>query len=365
MQSMGVIIFRYLAREVFMVLFSILMILLFIFVMHDSAHYLNRAIDSHMPLGTMIKLIALELPVLMGYLLPLSFFFALLLTLGRWSASHEILAWMSFGVSRLKLMRMALWLSVMVAILVASLTEFFIPAIQRLHVSILAETVKEQLSHITPRQFHTLTRPDRVLYANHSSDYQGLSSVFLAQSHPTPSGIWKWDVILARKAKVAHEHQHPFFLIEQGKRYEGQPGQGSFSVMNFDQYGIFLGLSLKRFQDRVSMKSMRDLWQLRLQDPKVAAEWHWRAAMPISVGLFAILAMALTQGVHRRLERYAALIVAIFIYFLYVDLIFAARSWIAHGQLSPSTGFWWIHAGLLGLALLILAWPACIRRWSR
>lgn len=86
-----------------------------------------------------------------------------------------------------------------------------------------------------------------------------------------------------------------------------------------------------------------------------AAELQWRISVSFSVLLLALLAVPLSQ-VRPRQSRYVRLLPAILIYVAYVNLLFFARNWMEQGILPASVGMWWVNAGILTLAFVLMAY---------
>ena len=45
---------------------------------------------------------------------------------------------------------------------------------------------------------------------------------------------------------------------------------------------------------------------------------------------------------------------AILLYFLYTNLLSAAKVWVARGELPSQLGLWWVHGLLVALAILVI-----------
>ena len=52
--------------------------------------------------------------------------------------------------------------------------------------------------------------------------------------------------------------------------------------------------------------------------------------------------------------RYARVALAILVYFVYSNLISAARVWVEKGQIDPRIGVWWVHVLFVVFALYLL-----------
>jgi lipopolysaccharide export system permease protein len=56
-----------------------------------------------------------------------------------------------------------------------------------------------------------------------------------------------------------------------------------------------------------------------------------------------------------RQGRYARVGFAIVVYFVYSNLLSAAKVWVEKGDLPPAVGVWWVHVAALGLGLYLVA----------
>ena len=84
------ILFRYLAKEVGTTLIALTSILILIFMSNQMILYLNGAANGRIPGGLVLKLMMLELPNLLCLLLPLGFYFSILVAYGRLYADSEM-----------------------------------------------------------------------------------------------------------------------------------------------------------------------------------------------------------------------------------------------------------------------------------
>jgi lipopolysaccharide export system permease protein len=62
-----------------------------------------------------------------------------------------------------------------------------------------------------------------------------------------------------------------------------------------------------------------------------------------------------------RQGRFGKIGLAVLAYFLYYQLLFAARAWVESGAVSPAIGLWWVHA-LAVVAAIWLLMPNIARR---
>ena len=74
-----------------------------------------------------------------------------------------------------------------------------------------------------------------------------------------------------------------------------------------------------------------------------------RFSMPLAAVILTILAVPLAKT-NPRQGRYSKLIVGVLAYFVYAEMIGAARVWFEQGQSPPALGLWWVHVSLFVLA---------------
>ncbi len=358
------IIFRYLCKEVVATLLATTLILLIIFITNQFVHYLNDAADGKITVQAVMEIMSLQVPLLLGYLLPLSLFLGLLLTLGRLYVDHEMVVLSACGMSRAQWVTMIMLLSFVVMGAVAWLMLSVEPKMQWYRAKILtAVATNASLEKIMPGRFQPLGSDGKVFYAAHvDSHHRGMSDVFFAQPQKVPSGPERWDLVSADYAgELKTKDDGYFILFKKGFRYVGTPGQLKFDVTQFDQYGVRLNTPTFDIANRVEAMPTRKLWYLQAHDPKAAAEFQWRISMPISVMIFALLAVPLSQ-VSPRKGKFAQVLPAVLIYIVYANLMFMGRAWIEKGVISPSLGLWWIHGSLFLLAVILLFGQS---RWRR
>lgn len=348
------IIFRYLSREVLSTLLAATLILLIIFITNEFVHYLNDAADGKITLKAVMEVMTLQVPLLLGYLLPLSLFLGLLLTLGRFYVDHEMVVLSACGMSRLQLINMIMAIAIVITGIVAWLMLSVEPKMQWYRAKILSDAViSGSLEKIIPGRFQLLGNDGKVFYSSLSGAHESMTQVFLADKQNS-SGQPRWDVVSAESAKqfpVAGNGQ--FVLFKKGFRYLGAPSQLKYDVIQFDEYGIRLNQEMSDLSGRYDAMPTERLWRFSRKDKKAAAELQWRIAMPLSVLAFALLAIPLSH-VNPRQGKFAQLLPAILIYIVYANLLFIGRSWLEKGVTSKRLGLWWIDLLVFLLALFLL-----------
>lgn len=345
------------------------LLLLVIFVTNQSVQFLQRAAQGLLPATQVLQVIALQLPLLLGYLLPLGLYFGVLLTLGRLYLDSEMTVLSACGMSRAKLTRIVFIIAVCVAACVAWLMAEVVPKAQG-DVNIIMNNalVTASVSQIIPGRFMIFGKKSGMpitFYATSVENHTILNNVFMARKIKKLPDVSaeKWDVIVAKSAAEKKEgaKKGRFLVFNHGYRYSGVPGENEYRVMHFNQYAIRMTTNEPPHPNAVQYYSISKLRALYFHDPDAAAELQWRLAMPIATIIFALLAVPLSE-VRPRYGKFTQLIPAVIIYVAYADLIFLSRAWIQSGRLSPEWGMWWVHGLALLLALLLMLYRVGWRR---
>ena len=154
------------------------------------------------------------------------------------------------------------------------------------------------------------------------------------------------------------------FVLYDGRRYEGVPGEHSFRIVEFAEHGMPVRLVQRRDGEApVATKSLADL--AGSSDPADRAELQWRISSPLSLFVLALLAVPLSRSRPRE-GRYARLGVGILVYITYLNLLSIARAWVEREQVPDWLGLWWVHVLLAILGFVLLArqsgWFTRVRR---
>ncbi len=153
-------------------------------------------------------------------------------------------------------------------------------------------------------------------------------------------------------------------VLEHGRRYEVEPGSAAFKIMEFERYRA-------RVEDGEAPRSEpaprgMPITRLLLEDSDPArGELVWRVGLPVSALILALMAIPLSY-VNPRAGRSANMLIAIFIYAIYNNLLSVSQSWVAQGKMSFWVGIWAAHAVMLIPVVLLFYRRIAVRMpWQR
>lgn len=351
------LIFRYLAKEVFITLIALTTILILIFMSNEFVILLNRAAQGKIPVVLVMKLMMLQLPALLALLLPLGFFVSILVAYGRLYAESEMTVLQACGYGPRQLLFHTYIMAAFVTLLVAFMMLWFSPRISMERAKILRTTgIQTLIQTIAPGRFREISGGKVVFYvASMNRDHTMANHIFLArllQKEGQPA----WDIVWADKAfaeKDASSHED-YLILQKGQQYQGMPGSADYQVAQFERYKARLPhptIDLKA--NDLSFASTASLWPLNNPNLEKAVELHWRIAIPIMVLTLTMVAVPLSR-VNPRGSKFGKLLPAMVIFIIYAQFIFIGRDWLLSGRIPIVFGLWWLHLAVALIGLLLL-----------
>jgi lipopolysaccharide export system permease protein len=350
-----VLIFRYLAKEVFITLIALTSILLLIFMSNQVVIYLNRAANGTIPGMLIVKLMVLELPNLLGLLLPLGFYVALLVAYGRLYAESEMTVLQACGYGPNQLLKHTLIMATVVAC-ITGIMVWTSPVIAYQRAKLLQTTgIQTLIQTIVPGRFRALSGGQQVFYVETMSrDHTQANHLFLARLVPN-EGKQQWDVLWADKAYVTTDpdSHEDYVVLENGQKYQGNPGQADYQVAQFKRSKVRLPHPNVTVKSDIRTVGINTLLPFNNPDKTKAAELQWRISVPLMVFALTLVGVPLSR-VNPRVGKYASLLPAIVLYLVYANFMFIARDWVAAGKVPLWIGMWWIHIAVAFIGLMLI-----------
>lgn len=349
------ILFRYLAKEVGMTLIALTSILLLIFMSNQVMLYLNRAANGVIPGMLVAQLLMLELPNLLCLLLPLGFYFAILVAYGRMYADSEMVVLQACGYSTTRLLLHTLWMAAGVAFVIVLMISLN-PAIAHQREKLLKTTgLQTLIQTILPGRFRAVMGDQYVFYVEAmNTKHTKAQGVFVAK-RVEQSGQLSWDVLTAQSAMAKKDPNsgEEYLILGDGANYQGRPGQSDYKIASFRQYEARLPHPAIPETTDIRTLPFHKLLPVMNPDPAKAAELQWRISIPLMVFSLTVLGVPLSR-VNSRTGKYAKIFPGIVLAFIYANFMFVARGWMVTGKVPLWLGMWWLHAivVIVGLGLL-------------
>ncbi len=331
----------YTAGAVFMVLLTIMVTMMMIRVVGSAA---SGEIDPR----DVLVLIGLTVIGYLAIMLVVTLFVSILFVLTRWYRDSEMVVWLASGVSLARLIKPISVFATPILLLIMLCVFVCWPwANQQRKLLTARFQQRDDISLLAPGQFRESAGNHRVFFIEKMSPAQNnVQNVFVTSTEPN-----KINVVVSQTGYTeAMPNGDRFIVLQNGRRYEGEPGQPNFKIMEFDRYGIKITSKEVVNQPTPTTTSTIDL--LRQPTRANLAEFSWRAGLPLIAINLMILGIPLAYQNPRR-SRTINLVMAVLIYLTYSNLLNVVQAQIEQGKLS-------FGAGLIGLHVIVAALVAFI-----
>jgi len=365
----GLIVFRYLSRELLITMSAVSAVLLVIIMSGRFIKYLAQAAQGVLDPGVLLLIMGFRLPGFLQLILPLGLFLGILLAYGRLYLESEMTVLSATGMSQRRLLVYSLAPAALVASLVGWLSLGLAPqGIAEVERILSQQDSLTEFDTLVPGRFQTLRGGSRVTYTRElSADRSELGGVFISETNVSrqtgkESGL---SVLVAESGRQEIQPDGSRYLIlENGYRYDGNPGQADYRAIQYDTYGVLLPkpeVSME-LSEREAMPTHELLGSDNLRH---RTELQWRLSLPLLVFVVTVLAVPLAK-VNPRQGRFLKLLPAILLYMTYLALLIAVRGALDKGRLPMALGLWWVHGLFLAIGLLMLFWePIRLRMKKR
>ena len=352
------IVFRYLAREVLLTLSAVSAVLLVIIMSGRFIKYLAQAAQGLLDPSVLFLIMGYRIPGFLQLILPLGLFLGVLLAYGRLYLESEMTVLTATGMSQQRLLGYTLMPAALIAVLSAVLSFSLTPMGVREVASILQQQdALTEFDTLVPGRFQSMKDGARVTYAEDlAGGREELRGVFISDlGKCVRGGDDKISILAAPTGRQqVLEDGSRYLILENGHRYDGNPGEADYRVVRYETYAVLLpkpSVALAA-SDREAMTTAELLASEQL---KMKTELHWRLSIPLLAFVVTLLAVPLSR-VNPRQGRFFKLLPAVFLYMAYLGLLIASRDALDKGRLPIALGMWPVHGLFLLIGLVLLYW---------
>ncbi|MEZ5649285.1 MAG: LPS export ABC transporter permease LptF [Burkholderiaceae bacterium] len=342
---------RSIAGIVFATVFTIM-------VTTSLVRFLGRAATGNVDSASVLPLIAFSSINILGPLLVLTLFVAVLMTLTRAWRDSEMVIWQASGMSLAAWIRPVLGFALPFALVAGFVSLVLSPwANQQILDYQQRFAQREDISMVAAGQFRESSSSDRVFFVESlNEDETEVRNVFVTQQAGD-----RLIVVASRGGRIEQRDDGERYLVlENGRRYDGNLTDAELRLMAFERYGLRLEPQpVERAAATAKSKPTQELfaaWQ-----PADRAEMVKRIGVPISALLLALLAIPLSSA-NPRVGRSINLVVALLLYMVYANLLSVSQTWVVQEKLSFAIGVWIVHAGA-ALLVTVMFWRRLTLGW--
>ncbi|WP_437884114.1 LPS export ABC transporter permease LptF [Pseudomonas sp. LRF_L74] len=367
------ILFRYLSRELLITMSAVSAVLLVIIMSGRFIKYLAQAAQGLLDPSVLFLIMGYRMPGFLQLILPLGLFLGILLAYGRLYLDSEMTVLTATGMSNRRLLAYTMAPAALVALLVAWLSLSLAPqGVTQVGRILNQQDTLSEFDTLEPGRFQSMKNGSRVTYTEKlSADRAELAGVFISEKRERSGADGKSKkepAITVLVAEKGHQQIKPdgsrYLILENGYRYDGNPGQADYRAIQYETYGILLPKpsAAVEVSEREAIPT-RELFASK--DARHQAELQWRFSIPLLVFIVTLMAVPLAR-VNPRQGRFLKLLPAILLYMAYLGVLIAIRGQLDKGKLPPSLGMWWVHLLFLLVGLGLFLWePLKLKLASR
>ncbi|WP_446903513.1 LPS export ABC transporter permease LptF [Burkholderia sp. YIM B11467] len=332
----------YTAGAVFMVLLTIMLTTMMIRIVGYAA---SGEIDPR----DVLVLIGLTVIGYLAVMLVVTLFVSILFVLTRWYRDSEMVVWLASGVSLTRLIKPIGVFATPIILLIAFFAFVGWPWSNQQSKMIKARfQQRDEISLLAPGQFRESATNHRVFFIEKMTpDQSKVQNVFVTS---TENG--KVNVVVSQTGHTETRDGNRFVVLENGRRYDGTPGQPNFKIMEFERYGV--KITSTPVVNVPTTNSTPTLDLLRNPTRDNLAEFAWRAGLPLIALNLLVLGIPLAYQNPRR-SRTINLVMAVLIYLTYSNLLNVVQAQIEQGKMSFGVGLIGLHA-LVAVLVAVIFW---------
>lgn len=356
------IIFRYLLKEVAKTQLAVFFVLMTIFISQKFVRVLGDASEGSIPGQLVMTFIALKIPDLAGFILPLSLFLGVLLAYGRIYADSEMTVLHACGVSEWYVVRVTLVLAIVTAVFTGVFTLYLAPLASEYQYKVKEELAADSgLSALVSGRFQQTGNQDAVVFI-HDKDREtnSFNKVFVAQlpkGDNVDASIINSSLVYAKTGKVFEDDTGSQQLVlGDGIRYHRDIETQEFQSVAFNKYYIQIKDQEVEHQHRkLSAISTFELYNNMPPELESAyrATIQWRIAFPLACIILIFIAVPLSV-VNPRQGKFAKMLPALMLFLGYLLLLTSMRSAIEKNAIPSIVGLWPIHISALFIGIMLL-----------
>ena len=348
---------RYMTQQVAANTAIVLLFLMALMLGGRLIRYFGIAAEGRLDVGLLFAIIGYNIPTFLELILPLSFFIALMLVLGRMYVDQEMSVLFASGISRGRLTRLMIPLITGLFVLQMGISLWAKPwGLSNSKQIWQTQSLGSLLDLVRPKTF--ISSGNYHLYVDEfDKEKRELKNLYVVQQQTDKSGkIAKNDVIITatRAYQVPSKDTDSSMQLDlfQGRRYELGTNQANYNQASFEKYRITLE---KPASEKITETNVETQTTAKLlahtQKPEVKAELGYRFTMPWLIIIAAMLATPLAQ-VRPRQGRWLRLLPSVLIFASCAISIISLRTAIGKERISEYA-YIWLIVGFIAFALLL------------
>ena len=360
------IIRNYILRECLQPFTLSISVLTSVFLLGFLPQLADKVINNGVSLTAMGQIFLYNIPILLGYTLPIACLITVILALGHMSAENEILAMRASGIHLLRLLSPLTVTGIAICLAVYILNDRIIPDAFVAQSRILQETgSKDPSAMLEPGSF--INAFDKYIIFIYRIEGDLLYGVRIYE----PSANKPTRTIIAEQGEFVHVPGKDQLMLKLINGTSDEPdlsNSNNFYKLNFQTSFITMDLSKKKVRTEKKSRemTMRELStkidsivKMSIDPSPLVAEYQRRIAWSLSPLVFILLGFPFAAITHRRANS-ANLLYALLFAAPYYILSLACQGMASQNVINP-VFLMWLPNGLALALAFFLNWRLCTR----
>jgi lipopolysaccharide export system permease protein len=334
-------------RETMQTSGAVTLVMLTIFLVVRLVGFLRQAVNGDFPVDSIFILLFLKMVSYVDVILPLMLYVAILMVLGRWNRDNEMSVWAACGVGLTGFLRPMIYIVLIMATIVSAFSLYLAPLAVRVSKALELEFAQHNdIAGVIPGVFEEIRGGSGVYFVERFDKKAGeYLNIFLYNSQPESESVVVSKSAFQMVDELTNDH---FLVARNGTRYDGNPGEPDYRIMEFETYAVRLKQRPKG-KPTIPLKGRMTGEVISSTRPAFVTEWHWRVSKALSLPALMLFALAFSNLDPRR-SRISNVVMAFVAYFSYTNLLGFGVAMMKKGSLNPDFGLWFVHVMFLALA---------------
>jgi len=212
------------------------LVLLGISITTQLVRLLGQAASGQITSTGVVALLGFTLVGYLPILLSVTLFIAVLMTLTRSYRDSEMVVWFSCGQGLTQWIRPVLTFALPLVLTIATLSLLLSPwAVEKAEEFRRQMDSRDDVAQVTPGVFHESRRADRVYLVEEVPGKSNLvANVFVSSTQHGKHGV----MVAQNGFQDTAENGDRFLVLQNGRRYEGEPGSPEYKIFEFERYAM-------------------------------------------------------------------------------------------------------------------------------
>ena len=336
---------KYLLKEILGSSLSVLLIFMVILSSNTMLRLIEEASTGTFPTYLLFPVIFVKIIQYSIYMIPISLFFGIIISLGRFYNGNEMAVISASGQSIFDIAAIINKVITPAFFIVALFSLYITPSVTEYRAKLEHKlNTEERIEEIRPGRFAS-SQNGKATFFVESSDSNVLNKVFFSSSNEI-GGL----IVENSKSATYYTDQNNsrFLLLKDGVIVETLSSiNANTKTTEYETHGLMLGKELTGFENN-SLKAKNTYDLFISNDLASRAEFQARLMLPLATLILGFLAIPLSYSSPRK-GRYDKVFLGALVYFGYfVAMSITEKMFLL--ELTPSSlGLWWLHLIMVGI----------------